>query len=162
MSSETPAPAPEKAPETQPVADEARRGPTKIWVPVVLLIGLLVGALLSYDTPSYIGPFPPGFYVILPLWFREEIILHILLSTASIALLIALTVIYFRLYSQTRARFSLGITVVLLALLVEALIQYPLLVGHAAPFEQGQTPYLLYSDAFSIVAYTIFLYLSLE
>ncbi len=162
MTAEAPAPTPGQGQETQPAPGETKRGPTKLWVPIVLLVGLLVGSLLSYDTPSYIGPFLPGFYLILPQWFRDQIILHVILSTVSIALLIALAVIYARLYSQTRARFSLGISVVLFALLVESLIQYPLLIGHAAPFEQGQTPYLLYSDVFTIVAYTIFLYLSLE
>lgn len=140
---------------------DIKKGPTKLWVPIVLLVGLLVGVLLSYDTPSYIV-FPQGFYVILPQGFKNQIILHTVLSTVSIALLIALSAIYLKMYSQTRARFSLGITVVLLALLVESLIQYPLFIGHAGAFPQGQTTYLLYADVFTIVAYSIFLYLSLE
>ncbi len=158
----TPTPAPAPVPASEPAAKETKRGQTRLWVPIVLLVGLLVGVLVSYDTPSYIllGPFEV--HVPLPEWFREQLILHNVLSTVSIALLVALAVIYARMYWQTRARFSLGITVVLLALLVESIIQYPLLLGHVGPFPQAQTTYMLYADAFTIVAYTVFLYLSLE
>jgi hypothetical protein len=73
-----------------------------------------------------------------------------------------LAVVYLRVYAQTGARFALGITVVLFALLVQALVQYPLLLVLTGPFDEGQGTFLSFGDIFTIAAYTVFLYLSLE
>jgi hypothetical protein len=134
------------------------KGPTKLWLPVVITIGVLVGATLAYFIPAPFGCYAFGGCE----RFQGVLILHTILSTVSIALLVALIVIYVRVYAATGARFSLGITVVLFALMLQALIQYPpFLVGYG-PFGEGQAPFLSSADVFTIVAYTIFLYLSLE
>ena len=138
-------------PHTPPV----NRGPTKLWVPLVLVVGVLLGLVASYFAPA-----PFVFFRFASL--REVLTLHILLSTVSIALLVSLLVVYFRIFNQTGARFALGITLVLLALLVQQLFQYPLFLGLAGPFPIGQGPYLSFADLFTIAAYTIFLYLSLD
>jgi len=141
----------EKPPQT------GTRGPTKLWLPVVLAVGVLVGLALSYNAPE-----PFRFSRFVSPEFQEIYLLHTVLSTTSIALLVALTLIYVRVYAQTGARFALGITVVLFALLIQSLIEYPLILGFAGPFPGGQGTYLSFADVFTIAAYTIFLYLSLE
>jgi hypothetical protein len=132
-----------------------KKGPTKLWVPIVLLIGVALGLLASYFAPAPFVFFRFGSP-------REALTLHILLSTVSIALLVALLIVYIRVFEQTGGRFAMGITLVLLALLLQQLLQYPLFLGLAGPFPLGQGPYLSFADLFTIAAYTIFLYLSLE
>jgi hypothetical protein len=141
----------------EPQAPVQNKGPTTLWVPFVLAVGIVVGLIASYLAPSPFVPFRFG-----PDQFREVLTWHILLSTVSIALLVALFLVYFRIYAQTGARFALGIMVVLFALLIQQLFQYPLLLGLAGPFPVGQGLYLSFADLFTIVAYTIFLYLSLD
>ena len=132
-------------------------GPTKLWLPVVLIIGILLGLALSLYTPE-----PFRFLRFVPPDFQEIYILHAVLSTTSISLLVALMIIYLRTYAQTHARFALGITVVLLALLIQSLLQYPLILVLGGPFVGGQGRFFSFADIFTIIAYAIFLYLSLE
>jgi hypothetical protein len=133
------------------------KGPSKLWLPVVLTVGVLVGAILSYSVPA-----PFGYWEFGPDRLYGILVLHTILSTVSIVLLLALAVVYLRVYAQTGARFALGITVVLFALLIQALVQYPLFLILSGPFDEGQGPFLSFGDVFTIAAYTVFLYLSLE
>jgi heme/copper-type cytochrome/quinol oxidase subunit 4 len=136
-----------------------KKGPSKLWLPVVLGAGVIAGIFLSSFVPE---PPPFLFWRYAPFELEWYIMFHVVLSTVSIALLVALTAIYIKVYSETGARFALGLSVVLLALLIQALIQYPLFLGLAAPFEPGQGQFLSFADIFTIIAYAIFLYLSLE
>jgi hypothetical protein len=140
-------------------AQPIRRGPTKLWLPIVWAIGIVVGLVLSYFVSA-----PSGFrrFGYPPFPFPEIITLHMALSTVSIALLVALAVIYFRMYAETGARFALGIGVVLFALLIQSVLQYPLVLGAVGAFPIGHGPFLSFADLFTIAAYSIFLYLSLE
>jgi hypothetical protein len=141
---------------TQPVANP-RKGPTKVWLPVVLVMGLILGLAIAYLPPNpynYLRNLPPD--------FQGDFVVHTILSTMSIVLLVALTAIYLNVYAETRARFALGITVVLFALLVQSLFQYPLILNMQGPFPVRQGRFLSYADVFTVAAYTLFLYLSLE
>ena len=137
---------------------KTRTGPAKLLVPLVLLVGVLAGIALSYSVPLPFGfgPFPPFDQ------FRNLIIVHMVLSTVIICLQVALVIVYLKVYAETGARFALGILVVMSALLFQSLFQYPLLLGFVGrtPTEFG--PYLSAADLFTIAAYTIFLYLSLD
>jgi hypothetical protein len=134
----------------------------KLWVPIVLLIGTVAGIISYLYTLSTIpqfgpggpgGPFGPGA-------FLEY---HSILSTISISLLVALLVVYGKTYTQTKANFILGLIVVLLALLLQNLLNYPILHPYIdnTPLE-SMTISSPVSDVFTIIAYTVFLYLSLE
>jgi len=141
-----------------PTPTVSGKGPSRIWLPAVIIIGMLVGAVLSLFVPAPFGRYCFGACQSL----QGVLQLHTILSTVSIALLIALILIYVRVYAATGARFALGITIVLFALLLQALIQYPPFLVFYGPFGAGQAPFLSSADVFTIVAYTIFLYLSLE
>ena len=141
------------------------------WVLVVIVVAGLIG-VLSYTIivstrrifPVVFrgGPAPggPGVDV-----FMTYLAFHVILSTVSIGLLLALISVYLRTYSRTKAAFMLGLLIVLFALLLQNLVTYPLL----NPFINFQP--LAFSsfglssdlaDVFTIIAYTVFLYLSLE
>ena len=143
-------------------APPAKKGPGKLWLPIVLGIGTLVGALLS----SYIQYIPswllgPDGYR-LSLEIRDALVVQTILSTTIIALLVALGIVYVKVYMETRAMFALGIVAVMGALLIQSLLQYPLVLGLFAQLELAQAPYLSFGDLFSIAAYSVFLYLSLD
>ncbi len=137
------------------------RQTSKIWVPLVLIIGAIAGEISYYvigSAPDFLRLPPFGARFGLEI-FRQ---FHVILSTISISLLIALMIVYMRTYRQTKANFALGILVVLFALLFQSILTYPLLVdlmdrslirpGFSSPI----------ADIFMIIAYSVFLYLSLE
>jgi len=142
---------------TEPGQQKTKR-PAWLLVPLVLAVGILLGVALSYliPLPFGFGPFPPFAQ------FRNLIIVHMVLSTVIIALQVALVIVYLGVYAETGARFSLGILVVMSALLLQSLFQYPLLLGFVGRYALEFGPYLSTADLFTIAAYTIFLYLSLD
>jgi hypothetical protein len=146
MSSATPQPPPKK-------------GPTKLLVPFVLAIGVFLGVVFSMFIPFPFGygPFGPAFDE-----FRNLLVVHTILSTVIICLQIALVIVYLRVYADTGARFALGILVVMSALLIQTIFQSPLVLGFVGRYDDVFGPYLFSGDLFTIAAYTIFLYLSLE
>jgi len=135
------------------------RGPTKLLVPIVLAVGVIVGIGLSYLIPL---PYGVGRLAYFADQIRNILILDMILSTVSISLLITLVIVYLRIYAKTGARFALGILVVMLALLLQALFRYPLLLAFVGRISFPFGNFISTADIFSIAAYTIFLYLSLE
>ena len=144
------------APEAEP--RQPKKGTTKLLVPLVWAVGILLGVLLTSTVrlPFRFGPF--GFFE----QFRNLLILHTILSTVIIALQVALVIVYLRVYADTRARFALGILVVMFALLVQSFLQYPLLLGYVGTYAISFGPYLTSGDLFTMAAYSVILYLSLE
>jgi hypothetical protein len=131
-------------------------------VPLVLLFGVLLGVLLSLLSPEaeesrfehmrFFFGFTPN----------PILRFHVFLTTIEMVLLIALFAVYVKVYSDTHANFSLGIVIVLGALFVNTLLTYPLLQGLAGPVPVGPGGFVPVADIFMIVAYVVFLYLSLE
>jgi hypothetical protein len=146
---------------SEPVTKGEKRS-NRIWVPVILLVGVLLGALSSLLSPateeSRFQHFP-GFFSFTP---EPVLRFHVLVTTIEIVLLVSLLAVYVKVYADTKARFSLGLVVVLGALLLHTLFSYPLLLGLVGPVPVGPGDFLPFADIFMIVAYTVFLYLSLE
>ena len=136
---------------------------SRLLVPFIVLLGVVVGVLTYLGVantmpefrgfPGFGGPFGPRL-------FLEY---HIILSTVSIFLLLALIVVYSERYLRTKANFVLGLIIVLFSLLLQNLLSYPLLrefidrtplatIGSSSPI----------ADIFAIIAYSVFLYLTLE
>ena len=151
------APSGEVKPET--VAVEKRGHSGIVWLLIVLALGISIGILLSlFAQVRFIGPGPrPPPYTLEPV-----LTLRVIVSTTSVALLIALIVVYLRMYAETKANFAAGIVVVLFALLLHSLISYPLLVVRMGSIAVGAGEFLSTADIFMVVAYAILLYLSLE
>jgi hypothetical protein len=139
-----------------------------LWVIFVLVVGAIVGVISFLLIAPHIAivadtPFGPRFFP-LPGSLVAYLTWHIILSTVSTSLLLSLVVVYARTYRQTRASFALGIFIVFLALLFESILNYPiyqLFIGVDPNVWLKGTSYTL-ADIFTIVAYTVFLYLSLE
>lgn len=152
--------------EVQPSGRRSLR--SLMWVIFVLAIGAIVGIIsfLLIAPHLHLRGFFPGVppesgYIIEIFTLIAE---HIILSTISIALLVSLVVVYGRIYRQTRANFALGIFIVLIALLFETILNYPILqlLTTGYPVSLVSSPLPTLADVFTIVAYSVFLYLSLQ
>jgi hypothetical protein len=152
------------APQTsaeQPAATPRRaRGASKLWVPVVLALGLAIGSLLAQVIPTPQYDFGPDSFFLLSIHYA--LVLHVLLSTLELVLISSLVIVYANVYAETRANFSLGILIVLAALLLHSVFSYPLLVNEVGPVLMGSGLLFPYTDILTVVAYSVFLYLSLE
>jgi hypothetical protein len=132
----------------------------------VLSVGAVAGSLLSLVTlgsESRPGPLP--FY---PVGLEALIVFQLVLSTVGVALLVSLVVVYARIYSATGANFALGLLVVLGALLLNSLLRFPplffvaLSLGPIGPVSVGIGLFPPIAEVFMVLAYAVFLYLSLE
>jgi len=133
----------------------------KLWVPITIFAGTLLG-VLSYEAASEYSRFPrfsPFGQGIGPDVYLE---FHIIFSTIGMALLVALIIVYARTYIQTKANFILGLLVVLFALLLQAVLTYPVLLELEIEPGFAIEVFSPVADVFTIIAYTVFLYLSLE
>ena len=113
----------------------------KLWVPIVLAIGFVAGEVLSYETAI---PQVPG--------RRRPVLLHLPLPSVPFQPALRISrppddrgggparrpvVVYGRMYVETKANFALGLVVVLIALLAQALLSYPILQGLIGPLYPG-------------------------
>ena len=144
----------------QPAA-APRTSAGKLWVVVVLLVGLIGGILVS-DVATLPEVERPRLFEQVPVFNPDPSIrLHIVVTTIEVVLLVALVMVYLKVYAETRANFALGLVVVLSALFLQTLFSYPLLLGtRGVIFIPGLLTLL--ADFLTLGAYAVFLYLSLE
>jgi len=147
-----------------PTKTEGRRYLQKLWVPVVLAIGFVAGEAVSYGTemPTSQGRGGPFGTHSFPFPSNPVFQYHVLFTTMEVALLVALVIIYGRMYVETNANFALGLVFVLVALLVQALLSNPVLEDLVGEVPLGPGYSTPAADIFTICAYTVFLYLSLD
>jgi hypothetical protein len=150
----------EQTPATVTTTPKPQEGLSKIWVVVVLAFGILLGALLALSIPQAPLRFGPGGFFLLSVTRALQV--HVILTTIEMVLLFSIVIVYTKIFSETRANFSMGILIVLFALLVHSVLSYPLTVNQIGPVLLGSGAFFPYPDLFTIIAYTIFLYLSLE
>lgn len=145
----------------QPTAEPKKSKVGKLWVVIVLLIGLIWGLLIS-DLATLPTGVRPGFFRDVPYFNPDPSIrLHVTLTTVEVALLVALVIVYLKVYTETNANFALGLVVVLGALLLQTILSYPLILGlEGVIFVPGILTTL--ADFLTVGAYAVFLYLSLE
>src|SRR5271169_1581216 len=104
----------------------------KLWVPIVLLAGLVAGELMLAATTEMEQPFGPGegrgqYGFFHPFPTDPLFSYHVVFTTIEVALLVSLVVMYARMYVETKANFALGLVVVLGALLLQAMLSNPLI-----------------------------------
>jgi hypothetical protein len=133
----------------------------KLWVPIVIFVGTIIG-IISYVIATEISGFPHFNRIGQPFGPNVLLEFHIILSTVGMALLVALIVVYARTYLQTKANFILGLLVFLFALLLQAVLTYPVLIELEIARGFAIEVFSPVADVFTIVAYAVFLYLSLE
>jgi len=128
------------------------------WVLVVLAVGLALGAVLAWLIPIPPGGNPSG-SAPPPGWVAQ---VGVLLSTLSLALLVALLVVYARSYRATRAPYVLGLVIFLVVLFFETAVNSPLLLRAFGLGPGAIGPFLALGGLLMSAALSIFLYLSLQ
>ncbi len=142
--------------------EKKRGGAAGMWVLIVLLVGVLAGLVLAALPIPTTATTSPGRGPGLHLQLSTASDYDVVLSTVGVVLLIALLVVYARVYGDTRANFALGLIVVLLALLFQSVLTSPLVFGAFGQTAGGLGTFLALADLFKVVAFVVFLYLSLE
>jgi len=143
---------------------EIKRGRiSKAWVLATLVVGVVLGVAFSAvqsgtTSVPWRGHGRGGWDIHVET--ADDI--DVIVSTVSIVLLVALLLVYVKIYRETKARFALGLTGVFLALLLQSLLTSPLVYGAFGQVSDGLGTFLLLADMFKIAAFTVFLYLSLD
>lgn len=147
---------------TAPPGKSSRARKREGLVALVLLVGVALGLLSLVLTPIPEEDRPDLFRHLTSISPYSLLEVHLILTTAEIVLLLALLGVYIKVFYETKASFALGLNVMLGALLLHTVFSYPLLEGLEGPVPVGPGIFLPFSDIFTIGAYVVFLYLSLE
>ena len=129
----------------------------------IMLVAVVLSALIGFMLGSLLLP-PPGRAPPLPP--REEMVLLTSLKTmtslVNMVISIPLLIIYVKLYREFRSKFTSGLIVVILVLLLYALTSNPLLHIIFGYYILDLGPFTILPDAFATVALLVLFYLSLE
>ncbi len=131
--------------------------PSKLLVLFVLVVGAIAGVMMYLIANVYALSGSSA-----QIQDGALRLVHVVMTTISIVLLIALLVIYTGTYLSTKANFALGLWIVLLALLLRFILTYPIVLDFTEHISLLNNPLAPISDAFTVIAFSLFLYLSLE
>ncbi len=126
----------------------------------IIVVALLVAAVAyalasqsSFTMGHGMGQHQSGDYVI---YYKIKAVL----ASVNAFLLIALSSIYWKVYSDTGLEFSLGLVIFSVALLLYSLVSNPLLVSVAGFRASGLGPFAMLPDLFTCIASFTLLYIS--
>lgn len=132
---------------------------SKLFVPLVVAVGAIIGVVAFVIANAIAADGSSGSGDIFVEAFRGT---HVVLTTVTISLLVALLYVYTKTYLATKAHFALGMWLVLLALLLRFVFTYPIFLDFTQHLPLLQNFFSPISDAFTVIAFSLFLYLSLE
>jgi len=139
-----------------------------------LRLGLLVAVILGLIIIGYFGavslplvgrpPHPEGSFIEPPSpgQLRTYLTIRAIVSTVNAGLAIFLLMVYIGIYLKTRAKFTVGLIIFTITLLLYALTSNPLLVVLVTARPFAFNVFAGVSELFTTIALTILLYLSLE
>ncbi|MFW6109257.1 MAG: hypothetical protein ACOC6N_02295 [archaeon] len=126
----------------------------------IILLTLIVGVIAyyiasqtGYTMGHAMGEHRPGDYRI---YYEVKAVL----ASVNAFLLITLSSIYWKVYSDTGLEFSLGLVIFSIALLLYALTSNPLLIGVAGYRASGLGPFAMLPDFFTCIASFTLIYIS--
>jgi len=127
---------------------------------VIVVVALVVGVIAFYAASQ--SSFTNGRGMGMHQGGDYEIYYTIkaVLASVNAFLLITLTSIYWRVYSETSLEFSLGLVIFSFALLLYSLVSNPLLVSVAGFRGSGLGPFAMLPDLFTCIASFTLLYIS--
>ncbi len=131
---------------------------TLILVGTMLAIGIIMGLALSTLRPG------PVHREQQPIEAPSELMVtaKLVISFVNIFLILSLLVIYIDIYRTVRSRFTVGLIVTIVALLVYAITSNPVLqILFGYPIS-GSGPFLFIPDIFTALAAGVLIYLSME
>lgn len=122
----------------------------------LMLAAIIVGALVGFALSEALLPSRNielkgelGFYIVL----------KCILTTMNMASSLMLMSVYIRVYSDTNAKFSIGLVFVAFALFIYATTSNPIITAYCGFCVQGLGPFTMIPDLFSALALIMLLYL---
>lgn len=141
-------------------------------VALVLVLGVLSGALLAYVAPQALPPSrapctpSPGCPPAPPPASASAVLSypHVasVLAAVAIVALLALLAVFARTWRETRSPQILGIEMFLVALLFQSVLTSPFVFARFGAVAPGLQPFLLAGQLFECVALLVFLYLTVQ
>lgn len=139
---------------------------SKGWL-IVVILGLLAVIAVAFELASYRSfdrnffgrdfPLePPPWTDLLP----YLLLVKTILTSLNTILLTVLLATYIEVYRKTESKFSIGLIIFTITLLLYAFTSNPLLHGLAGFRGQGLGPFTILPDIFTCVASAVLLYLS--
>ncbi|MBN2230398.1 MAG: hypothetical protein JW779_12485 [Candidatus Thorarchaeota archaeon] len=133
-----------------------------IWIIVSVVAAIILGFILS---PIVLKP-PAQPPAPIPPEGNDQLAFLVTLKTivsfVNIALIATLLGLYYRIYSEIRSRFTLGLILLILVLLMYAITSNPLIHILFGYYPFGLGPFTVLPDLFSSFALIVLLYLSSE
>ena len=119
---------------------------------VVIIVAILAIVWATLFTPPPPPASPPDF----PIFFT----LKTVITSVNATLLIILFIIYVDIYRKTRSKFSLGLLIFTLTMLLQVLSSHPLIHQLFGYRGAGLGPFLMLPDFFTLIASVMLLYLA--
>jgi len=134
------------------------RSQTLILVGTMLALGIIVGVALSTFRPAPVQRQHE------PIQAPSELLVtaKLIISSVNLFLIMSLLVIYLDIYRTVKSRFTIGLIVTMLALLVYAITSNPVLQAFLGYPISGPGPFLFIPDIFTALAASVLIYLSIE
>lgn len=131
------------------------------WITLAILAVIVTALVIVLPIPERlpfrgIGPDFPEKPNLLTYYVKAKTIL----STVNSILLLSLMIIYIDIYSKTRSKFSMGLIMFSIALLLYSLSSNPIIHRFAGFRGSGLGPFTMLPDLFTCIASAILLYLS--
>ncbi len=133
-----------------------------IWLTLGIALAVIIGVILSpivLRPPDVTpGPRPPeGNFLLILLSAAKTII-----SFVNIVLILTLIGLYYRIYSEIKSRFTLGLLLLISVLLMYAITSNPLVHILFGYYTYGLGPFTVLPDIFTTIALIVLLDLTLE
>jgi phosphoglycerol transferase MdoB-like AlkP superfamily enzyme len=125
---------------------------------VVAFIGLILATFILPPPQTTPPPIPEPDRVLMDIYLKVKT----MISLVNIVFIISLMSIYYGIYRQVKSKFTMGLIIVMLVLLMYALSSNPIihvLFGYQA---QGLGPFAMMPDIFTTIALGVLLYISLD
>jgi hypothetical protein len=131
---------------------------------MIIIISALFGALVGnfYAPPPPHGDRPPHIPEMEQDPSNYLIILKTTITMMNIAISLILILLYIKIYNEVRSEFTIGLIVVMFALLIYCVTSNPLLLSLFGYRSFGTGPFMIIPDLFATIGLATLLYLSLK
>jgi len=140
----------------------------KYTINALIIVIIIISALFGVLAGNLYAPAPPheGHPPHIPQMEQDPhnylTIVKTTITMVNIAISLILIILYIKIYDQVRSDFTIGLIVVMFALLIYSVTSNPLLLSWFGYQVFGTGPFMIIPDMFATIGLATLLYLSLE